>query len=251
MVNSYLNVILFLLTTFFYYITLKPTPSRAMYSNKLEYKSYISVSYMYLAIYVVLVLCIQCLVNSSLIASKCGGSIINNMNTSCQITCMPWILIFGVLVGVIVFFPGFKSAFSDVIGYYYVSNSASKLLTELFMDTNQEHQSLEDSDEKRASDVIVKICGNTSTLINQIVPSNFEQYWSILTPLMKDKYKYESPETDKMKSDLFNLSLTRDNIGEAVWYIYTGLLLILIVQFKITNRGCSGNPKTMEAKHQN
>jgi hypothetical protein len=196
---------------------------------------------MYLAIYVVLVLCIQCLVNSSLIASKCGGSIIDNMNASCEITCMPWILIFGVLVGVIIFFPGFKSAFSDVVGYYYVSNSATKLLTELFIDkndNNQDHPSSENDAEKRVSDAIVKICGNTSTLINQIVPSNFDQYWSILTPLMKDKYRYEGPETDKMKSDLFNLSFTRDNIGEAIWYIYTGLLLTLMVQFKINNYGC-------------
>jgi hypothetical protein len=170
---------------------------------------------------------------------------------------MPWILMFGVLVGVLAIFPGFKSAFSDVIGYYYVSNSATKLLTELFIDKNQEQQRLgletpeKQAAFKSASDAIVKICGNTSTLINQIVPSNFDQYWRILTPLMKDKYKYEGPETDKMKSDLFNLSFTRDNIGEAVWYIYTGLLLTLIVQFKIANRGCSSNPKTMEANYQN
>jgi len=35
-----------------------------------------------------------------------------------------------------------------------------------------------------------------------------------------------------------------------MWYLYTGLLLISIVQLKITSRGCASNPKTMEANYQ-
>jgi len=101
-----------------------------------------------------------------------------------------------------------------------------------------------------AADAIIKICGNTSILINQIVPSNFVQYWEILTPLMKEKYQNDGPETQEIKDDLFNLVVTRDNIGEAMWYIYTGLLLTSIVQLKLTSRGCVSNPKTMEQNYQ-
>ena len=104
---------------------------------------------------------------------------------------------------------------------------------------------------QEAADTIVKICGNTSILINQIVPSNFEEYWGILKPLMKDVYQNDSsPESMKMKNDLFEIVVTRDNVGEAMWYIYTGLLLTSIVQLKITSRGCISNPKTMEANYQ-
>jgi hypothetical protein len=53
-----------------------------------------------------------------------------------------------------------------------------------------------------------------------------------------------------MQNDLFELVVMRDNVGEAIWYIYTGLLLTSIVQLKITNRGCVSNPKTMEANYQ-
>ena len=35
-----------------------------------------------------------------------------------------------------------------------------------------------------------------------------------------------------------------------MWYVYTGLLLTSIVQLKITTRGCSSNPKTMEQNYQ-
>ena len=101
-----------------------------------------------------------------------------------------------------------------------------------------------------AADAIIKICGNTSVLINQIVPTNFNSYWSILTPLMKDKYKQPGAETDKMKNELFELVVSRDNVGESMWYMYTGILLTSLVQLKMTTRGCVSNPKTMEANYQ-
>jgi hypothetical protein len=258
MANSYLNIITFLLTTLFYYLALKPALPYTLYSNKEQYKGYISNSYMYLAIYVLLVILIQFMVNSSIIATNCGGNITENMGAAGVLTFLPWILIFGVLVLILTVYPGFKSAFSDVVGYYYVSNSATKLLTELLVNKDIEKKILEDANmtpQKKealesAADTIIKICGNTSILINQIVPSNFDQYWSILTPLMKDQYQTAGPEADKMKNDLFEIVVTRDNIGEAMWYIYTGVLLTAIVQLKITNRGCASSPKTMEANYQ-
>ena len=101
-----------------------------------------------------------------------------------------------------------------------------------------------------AADAIIKICGNTSIIINQIVPNNFDKYWAILKPLMKDKYQIDGPETTKIQNDLFELVVTRDNVGELMWYIYTGILLTSIVQLKITTRGCISNPKTMEVNYQ-
>jgi hypothetical protein len=97
-----------------------------------------------------------------------------------------------------------------------------------------------------AANIIIKICGNNSLLINQIVPSNFQSYWNILTPLLKPKYQTENPDTEKIRKELFEIVVKRDNIGEAVWYIYIGLLLTLLVQLKITARGCASNPKTIE-----
>jgi hypothetical protein len=239
-------------------MALKPPLPYTLYKDKQQYKNYISDNYMYLAIYVLLVIVIQFIVNSSIIANSCGGNITENMGASGVLTFLPWILIFGVLVLILTVYPGFKSAFSDVVGYYYVSSSATKLLTELLINKDIEKKFTEDPNmtpEKKealetAADAIIKICGNTSILINQIVPSNFDEYWGILTPLMKDKYKAGGEEADKMQNDLFELVVTRDNVGEAMWYIYTGLLLTSIVLLKITTRGCKTNPKTMEANYQ-
>lgn len=261
--NSYLNVVTFLLTTLFYYLALKPTLSYTLYSTKEEYSKYVSNDYKYLAIYVLLVLLIQFMVNSSIISSTCGGNISENMGAAGILTFIPWIFIFGVLVLILHVFPGFKSAFADVIGYYYVHTSANNILTELLKNKEVEQKISEDpnmtADKKKeietAADLIIKICGNSSILINQIVPSNFDQYWSMLNPLKKDKYQTTasgevSPETKQLKNDLFNLVVKRDNIGEAMWYIYTGLLVTSIVQLKITTRGCVSSPQTMEANYQ-
>jgi hypothetical protein len=239
-------------------MALKPTLTYETLNNETEFKSYTSNSYIYLAVYIFLVIIIQFMVNASIITSTCGGNITENIGSAGIFTFLPWILIFGVLVLVLTIYPGFKSAFSDVIGYYYVSTSANKVLTELLID--KDIQSKLDSDAtmsadkkvamQSAADAIIKICGNTSILINQIVPNNFNNYWGILKPLMKDQYQTDGPAADSMKSKLFELVVTRDDVGEAMWYMYTGILLTSLVQLKISTKGCASNPKTMEKNYQ-
>jgi hypothetical protein len=237
-------------------LALKPTLSYDDLIDVKKYEEYSKNNYLYLGIYLVLVMLIQFIVNASVISTTCGGSISENMGAAGVLTFIPWTLIFGVIIMVLIIYPGFKSAFSDVIGYFYVSGSATKIITELLVnrdvekkltgtETKEEKESLED-----AADAIVKICGNTSILINQIVPDNFEEYWKILTPLMKEKYKdTNSQETKDIRQELFELVVTRDNIGESLWYIYTGILITSIVQLKITTRGCNSNTATMEKNY--
>ena len=280
MASSYLNIITFLLTTLFYYMALKPNYTYEMSVDPAKNKEYTTNSYMYLAIYFLLIIVIQFIVNASIITSTCGGSITQNLGSSGVFTFIPWTLIFGVMALILTIYPGFKSAFSDVIGYYWVYGSANKLITELLINKDVEKALKEDKVEMKpvppsapplpstggkknmkggaiskeqieeAADTIVKICGNTSVLINQIVPSNFNEYWKILTPLMKEKYQNDGPEATQKKQELFELVVTRDNVGEAIWYIYTGILLTSLVQLKMTTKGCSSNPQTMEQNYQ-
>lgn len=284
MASSYLNIVMFLVTTLFYYMALKPTLTYDIVSNPETYTSFVSSNYMYLGVYLLLVIMIQFLVNASIITTTCGGSVSENMGAAGAFTFIPWFLIFGVIVIVLVIYPGFKSAFSDVIGYYYVSTKANELLIELLASQGIESapasapaatasetisptappasaflgpkgQTGGTKEElQKAADLILKICGNTSILINQMVPSNFDSYWKLLNPLKKEKYQMKngdeiSNDAQQLKKQLFDLVVTRDTIGEALWYIYTGLLLTSIVQLKITSRGCATNPQTMEANY--
>lgn len=258
MANSYLNIVTFLLTTLFYYLAIKPNLTYEMSYDPIKYKEYVSNNYMFLAVYLLLVIVVQFMVNASIISSTCGGSITENIGAAGVFTFLPWTMIFGVLVLILTIYPGFKSAFSDVIGYYWVSTSANKIINELLVDPDIQKKINADANAtpqqkealQSAADAIIKICGNTSIIINQIVPSNFNSYWGILTPLMKPKYQTNNAETNDIKKQLYELVVTRDNVGEALWYIYTGILLTSIVQLKITTRGCVTSPKTMEKNYQ-
>lgn len=255
--SSALNIITFILTTAFYYLVIKPTLTYNIISNKEEYSSYNKSYYKSLGIYLLLVIVVQFIINTTILASKCGGSIQTNLLTSAIYTFFPWLLIFGVMMIVIIMYPGFKTAFSDVIGYFYVSGTANKVLTELLINKDIQ-QNMDESgatlkekeDLQNAADAIIKICGNTSILINQIVPTNFMNYWSILNPLMKTRFQTDNPETEFKRTELFNLVVMRDTIGEMMWYIYTGVLLTSIVQMKISTTPCYISPKQMEQNYQ-
>ena len=269
MANSYLNIVTFLLTTLFYYLVLKPTLTLRQLVNTDELQKYKTNNYIYLAVYVLLIIIVQFIVNASIVTTNCGGNISENMGAAGLLTFVPWTLIFGVVIAVIMVYPGFKSAFSDVIGYFYVSGAANNILTELLINPelektlNKNPSSTNNSEPLKeqfggatkqqlqdAADAIVKICGNTSILINQIVPSNFMDYWVTLKPLRKEKYQDDTnPETINIQNRLFELVVTRDNVGESMWYIYTGILITMIVQLKIATRGCKMNPITMKQNY--
>ena len=258
MSSSYLNMITFLGTTLFYYLAIKPALSYDTLIDSVKYKKYTSSTYTYLGIYVLLVIVIQFMINTSIITTKCGGNITDNIGAAGLLTFFPWALIFGVLIIVLTIYPGFKSAFADVVGYFYISSSANKVLTELLID--KDIQQKLDSDPsateeqkvglQQAADAIIKICGNNSILINQMVPSNFNSYWDILKPLLTTKYQNDSAETADIRNRLFDLVVTRDNVGESMWFMYTGILITSIIQLKMTTRGCVTNPKTMEKNYQ-
>ena len=133
MASSYLNIITFLLVTLLYYLVLKPSLTLGQLVNENQLKEYKTNNNIYLAVYVLLIIIIQFIVNASIITTTCGGSISENMGAAGLLTFIPWTLIFGVVVAIVIVYPGFKSAFSDVIGYFYVAGSANNILTELLI----------------------------------------------------------------------------------------------------------------------
>jgi hypothetical protein len=255
--SSYLSLLIFILTTVLYYLVAKPKLTVDAFNDPSgdAYKSYNSKNNILLGCYFLLVVVTQILINSSVLVSTCGGSITQNFGAAFLLTVIPWFFIFGMVIISLMIFPGFKSAFSNVIGYFAVSGTANNTLTELLMDTNLS-KTIDDSsagneEEKKkltsAAEAIIKLCGNMSILINQIVPSNFTEYWSMLTPLMKPEYQTTEPLDLKQK--LLDAVVLRDNIGEAMWYVYTAILLISITQYNIMKRGCIGDLATMQASH--
>lgn len=204
-----------------------------------------------LALYFTLVVISQLILNVGYLMFKCGGALDKNLSAAAVYTIIPWVLIFGILMIVLIIFPGFKSAFSDVIGYYVVSGSANEIfgsilmgtdLNELIDKTNDEAQK---KDLTKAAEAIIKICGNKSIIINQMNPDNFLEIWNALKPLMLPG-TYDNME---IKQNLLSLVTLKDNIGEALWYIYASILISSIVYYNLATRGCVKSLEQIKSDH--
>jgi hypothetical protein len=152
-------------------------------------------------------------------------------------------------------YPGFVAPMSNVVGYYFVSSSANNILNTLLVngDLNEQIDNSSDggdpkkkADLKSAAEAIVKLCGNKSILINQITPANFYDNWKMLLPLMKPEY--QANDGGEFKQKLLDLVVTRTNVGEALWYSYTALLLVSITQYSIASKPCNTDVNTMLQK---
>lgn len=247
--SSYLSVFVFIIVTIIYYIVLKPKLTYEILKNKdaNEMSKYTSKNNYSVITYMILVVITQLFINIGYIVNTCGGSISSNIGAGFLITIIPWIFIFGLLVSILIIFPGFKSAFSNVIGYFCVSGTANDVLNKLLVnqdieDTIKQNNFSEDekNNYRSIADAIMKIMGNSSIIINQIVPENFLESLATLTPLMKPEYQNDNnTEAMDLKEQLLKTVLLRDNIGEALWYINTAILVTSVVQYNIAMRGCN------------
>jgi hypothetical protein len=240
---SFQSLIFFTIITILYFAIPsigKPQLTLADLINDESKTDYYNRTLKSLAFYLGIVVFSQFFLNIGYLMSKCGGAIDKNIGAAALFTFIPWILIFGVMLAVLIIFPGFKSAFSDVIGYYVVAGGANDIFGSILMgtDLNEMIEQTGDANKKKeltkAAEAIVKICGNKSILINQMNPDNFLQIWDILKALMMPG-AYENIE---IKEKLLALVVLKDNIGEALWYIYTAILISSIVYYNLATRGC-------------
>jgi hypothetical protein len=250
---SLMSLVVFSIITFMYFSFIKPPLTLEILSNtKNGLNLYYSSTYSTLAIYIGLILITQLGLNISYLASKCGGSMSKNTLVALIYTFIPWLLIFGALITVLLIFPGFKSVFSDVIGYYVVYSSANEIFSKILMNTSI-NDAMKSSDEssrgemQSAAELIMKMVGNKSVLINELNPDNFMNLWDTLKPLMVGTY-YENAT---VKQELLDLVVLKDNIGEGLWYIYTGILISSIVYYNLSSNGCVKDVATLKREQEN
>lgn len=253
---SLLSLAIFSIITFMYFSFIKPELKLNILNNEQLFSDYNSSIYSNLGIYLILVLVTQLGLNINYLATKCGGSMSTNLFVAILFTFIPWVLIFGALIAVLIMFPGFKSAFSDVIGYYVVYSSANDIFSKILIDgsindamKNSTEQSKEEM--QTAAELIMKMVGNKSVLINELNPENFIKLWNTLKPLMVSKYKNDTDDdTIKIKQELLDLVVLKDNIGEGLWYIYTGILVSSIVYYNLSSRGCVKDVATLKKEQE-
>jgi hypothetical protein len=253
---TYLSIISFVIITILYFAVPSvgkiPMTLKALSSVE-DMEEFNQDSNTRLAIYLAVVIFSQFIINTTFVINACGGSSVSNYGSAFMITFLPWIFIFGTMLVALIMYPGFKCAFSDIIGYFVVSEKANDVLSKLLI-SDSTSQSLVDgvkdsvaqTDLTKAAESIVKMLGNKAIMINQITPLNFTNMWNTMKQLMKPTMF----ENEELKAELLNATVSRDNIGEAMWFLYTGILITSIIQLKISTRGCVTNAATMEKNYQ-
>lgn len=254
---SYLSIIIFVIITVVYYMIPSlgklPITLEILQSNDLE--GYYKKNMSRLGLYFLLIVFSQFGLNALYLINKCGGSSGSNIGIAAFMTFIPWTLIFGVMMAILIIYPGLKTSFSDVIGYFVVAGKANEILSSILVDT-QVNESIENATDmdgvqkgtmKKSAEAILKLCGNKSILINQMSPENFLSVWDILKPLMKPKE--DNLDLSIKQAELLSLVVLKDNIGEATWYFYTAVLLSSIISFNLTSRGCKKSIDELKASH--
>jgi hypothetical protein len=244
------SLLFFIIITIGYFIVIKPTLTLQQLAPDC-YQEYKNSIFPKLALYLLIVCFVQFLLNTAYLTGKCGGEVKNNIGTAALYTLFPWLIIFGIMIAALIIFPGFKSAFSDVIGYFVIAGGATELFANIMENTDINEKIVATPDPTKqaelrsAADAIIKLLGNKSILINQITPDNFTEFWKMLKPLMKDTVV--GPVEIESQEKLLSMVVLKDNIGEAFWYVYTAILISSIVYYNLANRGCVKSVEQIKA----
>jgi len=251
---SFVSILLFILTLVLYFMYGKPalvipspdTNADTWPDTVRNYEKQVMSS---LWLFVGATIVGQWILNVTYTTATCGFNGGRNLIPSTLFTLFPWTLIFGVLVGALIAYPSLKAVFSNVIGYFAISSDANQLLGSLFTDTGiqsnlDEITSAADKNAMaRSAEAIIKICGNKGLLINQFSIANFMETWDALSPLMN------ANATHDVKQKMLDLVVHKENVGEAVWYVYSAIFVSSIVYYNIASRGCVKDLATIKREH--
>ena len=186
-----------------------------------------SVPKIYFFIYLFSVILSQIFINVYLTKKICGSE---QFFSSFLVTFIPWILIFVSLNFMIYKFPGWLKPFSNTFGYLAISYS----LTETF------NKILKDEPNK---DDIEKIYGNSKNqnLIVNEIPIGYIGFDNFISHL-KNKKLLKEANNDNLIRDIQNfkkLVMGKNIISEFIWFMLTGILVIMVSYNYIIKLDCS------------
>jgi len=184
--------------------------------------------------YLIIMVLLQLSSNMANAKEKCGGT--PQTISAINYTIIPNLFIFGALIMVMMFFPGWKAPFSNTIGYLFVMvlNVKETFINMLKAESNNK--------------LLKMVYRDPSMMINEMTPENFDLFINKMgTPpnsILGVNYKKYIP-------DLYNLVVIKDKIAEFLWYMFTGYLVIQNSDSYINSIKCKRTPDELEGKLAN
>lgn len=217
-------------------------------------------------------------INLAMSKDICG---FDQEKTALIATVLPWFLVLGVLKAALVVFPGWLSPFSNTFGYIFVSavtdlkDVFNNILTPQF-DLAPESQknpsvmsggggqsggagdssgSLQNTADIPADEIknkrdigraLEQIYTDQSILLNELNLDNLDRFWDSFkeSRLIRPSAKVE--DLEKIRTFLIMKSI----VGEFIWLVLCGLLVVSISYNYILNMGCSFTPEQQKIRAQ-
>lgn len=205
-------------------------------------------------------------INLAMSKDICG---FDQEKTALVATVLPWFIVLGVLKAALIVFPGWLIPFSNTFGYMFVSAATdlksvfNAILTPQF-DLAPEAQKggggssdggLQDSadipkdDIKNKRDIgraLEQIYTDQSIILNELGLDNLDRFWDSFkeSRLIRQSAKIE--DLEKIRKFLMMKTI----VGEFVWLVLCGLLVVSISYNYLLNMGCSFTPEQQKIRAQ-
>mgnify|MGYP000265215863 FL=1 len=208
------------------------------------------------SMYFIVVIIGQLFVNLSMFKSMCNTSIASIAFPGIMYTIIPWIVIFGVIQVMFIMMPGWKAPFSNTIGYLVAKIAGLRTtIRHILKPLDLEDDTQLEGEQLKSFQTLREIYKDDSVLINEITPSNFDNFWKIMqkSQLIKtDQEMRDIPGTGgKLDTDVLRGKLQwfvglKDDVSEFVWLMLTGSLVSSIVFNSMTKYKCTYSPEQIE-----
>jgi hypothetical protein len=208
-------------------------------------------------------------INLAMSKDICG---FDQEKTAVIATILPWFLVLGVLKSALIVFPGWLSPFSNTFGYIFVSivtdmkDVFNNILTPQFDLTPAAAQTggagggssdggLQDNADIPADEVknkrdigraLEQIYTDQSIILNELNLDNLDRFWDSFkeSRLIRPSAKLE--DLEKIRKFLMMKTI----VGEFVWLVLCGMLVVSISYNYLLNIGCSFTPEQQKIRAQ-
>tara|TARA_A100001011_G_C14302139_1_gene841303 strand:+ start:2282 stop:3061 length:780 start_codon:yes stop_codon:yes gene_type:complete len=231
---------------------------RLFVSDKFSNRNEVNmVKWIFLGVYLLIIISLQIVETNNYMTKLCGRE---SLDKAILYTIIPNVLIFGLLIMVLIAFPGWKSPFSNTLGYVLASASGIKKHFDTLLKSGLNNE------------LMKKIIEDKSIIVNEMTPRNFDTFLSqmnnngLLMVSFDELRDYEKrskssedseqlTDTERIYLDaysgLYGAVVLKDVIAEAMWYILSGALVITMTKNAVAELECEKSTEQMKKEYEN
>ena len=210
-------------------------------------------------------------INLAMSKDICG---FDQEKTALIATVLPWFVVLGALKAALIVFPGWLSPFGNTFGYIFVSAVTdlkevfARILTPQFdlapeaqkgpsgqqsggsgTDGLQDGADIPADEIKNKRDIgraLEQIYSDQSILLNELNLDNLDRFWDSFKESRLIRPSAKVDDLEKIRTFLIMKSV----VGEFIWLVLCGMLVVSISYNYILNMGCSFTPEQQKIRAQ-